>query len=65
LNPVITDSDLFEFVNSIKMVAFLGKECEQRRILIQKKIDAINKLKSSVTILIVLDFIGRGENHAS
>lgn len=50
LNPVVTQGDLYEFVNSVKIVAFLSKECEDKRAIISNKEKAIKKLQSQVKI---------------
>lgn len=50
LNPVITQGDLYEFVNSVKIVSFLSKECEDKRAVISNKEKAIKKLRSQVKI---------------
>lgn len=51
LNPVITQADLYEFVNSAKIVAFLSKECEDKKAIIANKQKVIKKLQSQVSIV--------------
>lgn len=46
LNPVITQADLYEFINSVKIVAFLSKECQDKKAIIANKQKVIKKLQS-------------------
>lgn len=53
LNPVITQADLYEFVNSVKIVAFLSKECENKKAIISNKQKVIKKLQSQVSFVLL------------
>lgn len=53
LNPVITQVDLYEFINSLKIVAFLSKENEDKKAIISNKQKVIKKLQSQVCIVLL------------
>ena len=49
LKPMITQEDLYEFVNSVKIVSFLSKECKDKKAIISNKEKAIKKLHTQVS----------------
>ena len=53
LSPVVTQADLYEFINSAKIVAFLSKEVEDKKAIISNKQKVIKKLQSQVCFVIL------------